>query len=316
MKVLVTGGAGFIGSHIVDALVSRGDDIVVLDNLSTGSLANIQGHLDKSRIDFIKGDIRFFEDACAAMNHVDAVVHCAALASVSRSVEDPVETNSVNVDGTLNLLLRASRAPGIKKFVFSSSSSVYGNTLNLPKRENMAPAPRSPYATQKLTGEFYCRNFHALYKLKTYCLRYFNVYGPRQNPNSQYAAVIPRFITALLKDEAPMIHGDGKQTRDFTFVADVVAANLACLDDEAETGLGEVFNVCGGHSISINELAENIGLILDKSSVVPTHSLPRPGDVKDSLGDCSKAYKHLGWKSKTKLKDGLVFTCEHFKEKP
>lgn len=317
MKVLVTGGAGFIGSHIVDALIDCGDAVTVLDNLSTGRASNIERHLGK--IDHIEGDIRNPIDVAFAMKGAEVVIHCAALPSVARSVEDPAETNLVNIEGTLNLLLHA-RDCQVKKFVFSSSSSVYGNMPNLskrdlPKRENMAPAPRSPYATQKLACEFYCKNFHDLYGLKTYCLRYFNVYGPRQNPDSQYAAVIPKFITSLLKDEAPLIHGDGKQTRDFTFVADVVAANLSCLDDGTGNGAGEVYNICGGHSVSIGELAESLGNILGKRSIIPTHTNPRSGDVRDSLGDYAKAQKNLDWHPKVKITDGLAATCKYFKDR-
>jgi nucleoside-diphosphate-sugar epimerase len=312
MRVLVTGGAGFIGSHIVDGLIARGDAVTVLDNLSTGNKSNILKYLNDGGIGFVQGDIRIAKDLAVAVDGVDAVVHCAALPSVSRSVEDPVETNSVNIDGTLNLLLQA-KDSGVRKFVFSSSSSVYGNTLNLPKLENMAPAPRSPYATQKLTGEFYCKNFFSLFGLETYCLRYFNVYGPRQNPNSEYAAVIPRFISSFLKDEPPMIHGNGKQTRDFTFVADVVAANLACLDHDDDKGLGETYNICGGHSVSIGELAETLGIILGKINISPVHGDSRPGDVKDSLGDWTKASKAIDWRPKVRLQEGLEKTCEYFR---
>jgi len=312
MNVLVTGGAGFIGSHIVDALIARGERVTVLDNLSTGNESNILKYRNDGGIGFIRGDIRCAKDLDVAVAGVDAIIHCAALPSVARSVEDPMLTNSVNVEGTLGLLLQAKKY-GVRKFVFSSSSSVYGNTLNLPKRENMAPAPRSPYATQKLTGEFYCKNFYSLFGLRTYCLRYFNVYGPRQNPNSEYSAVIPKFISSFMKDEPPMIHGNGKQTRDFTFVSDVVAANLACLDHDDENGAGEVYNVCGGHSISIGELTETLGIILGKMNISPVYGESRPGDVKDSLGDWTKASKFIDWRPKVQLKEGLEKTCEYFR---
>jgi len=312
MNVLVTGGAGFIGSHIVDALIARGEKVTVLDNLSTGNKSNILKHVNDGSIGFIQGDIRNLDDLVVISDGIEAIIHCAALPSVGRSVRDPLETNSVNIDGTINLLLQAKNMR-LKKFVFSSSSSVYGNTLNLPKRENMAPAPRSPYATQKLTGEFYCKNFYSLFGLRTYCLRYFNVYGPRQNPNSEYAAVIPKFISSFMKDEPPMIHGNGKQTRDFTFVADVVAANLACLDHDDDKGLGETYNICGGHSVSIGELAETLGIILGKMNISPVYGESRPGDVKDSLGDWTKASKFIDWRPKVQLKEGLEKTCEYFR---
>jgi nucleoside-diphosphate-sugar epimerase len=244
-----------------------------------------------------------------AVKGVKYVLHLAALPSVPRSVKDPDISNDVNLTGTLNMLM-ASRDAGVERFVFSSSSSVYGDTPTLPKRENMMPAPLSPYAVQKLAGEHYCRIFFQLYGLKTYTLRYFNVYGPRQNPKSQYAAVIPLFIEALKEGKSPVIHGDGKQTRDFTFVDDVVAANLRCCSASASAA-GEVYNIAGGNKVSINKLADTLVKVM-KKDVKMTHDAARQGDVRDSVGDGAKAAKALGWKAKVPFEAGLKRTVEFF----
>jgi nucleoside-diphosphate-sugar epimerase len=307
MEYLVTGGAGFIGSNMVRRLVEDGKAVRVLDNLATGRLGNISDLMEK--IEFVDGDIRDTETVERAVSGVRYVLHFAALPSVARSVEDPLTSNQVNVCGTLKLLL-ASRDAGVERFVFSSSSSVYGDAKVLPKMETMTPSPLSPYAVQKLTGEHYCGIFCSLYGLKTYALRYFNVFGPRQNPKSQYSAVIPAFIDALSNGRVPVIDGDGNQTRDFTFVEDVVNANLCCCT-ASEDAAGQVFNISCGNRISINDLAALLVKMI-KTSVVPVYGKPRSGDVRDSQGDSSKARKMLGWQSSVGFQDGLMRTVEFF----
>jgi len=237
------------------------------------------------------------------------VLHLAALPSVPRSIKDPDLSNEINLTGTINVLI-ASKEAGVERFVFSSSSSVYGDTPTLPKHENMIPAPLSPYAVQKLACEHYCKIFFNLYGLKTFALRYFNVYGPRQNPKSQYAAVVPQFIETLKECKPPTIHGDGKQTRDFTFIDDVVAANFRCCSASADAA-GEVYNIAGGNRISVNKLADTL-IKLMKKDVKPVHDAQRPGDVRDSQGDAAKAGKALGWKAKVPLDVGLKKTVEFF----
>ncbi len=309
MEYLVTGGAGFIGSNIVRQLVAEGKAVRLLDNLATGRRENVEDLLDK--VEFIEGDLRDPATARRAVDGVRYVLHLGALPSVIRSVEDPVGSDTTNIGGTLNMLL-AARDAGVARFVFSSSSSVYGNTPTLPKQEDMTPMPLSPYAVQKLTGEHYCRVFYRLYGLQTVCLRYFNVFGPRQDPQSQYSAVIPLFIHALRRDEAPTIHGDGEQTRDFTYVGDVVNANLcACVapDDAA----GGVFNVAYRDRTSINDLYHTLARLLDKR-IVPHHVDPRPGDVRDSQGDPTRAHTLLKWHARTTVEEGLRRTVAFFLE--
>lgn len=248
-KYLVTGGAGFIGSNIVEELVDRNESVRVLDNLSTGRRENIEPFMDK--IEFIEGDLRDLDAVRKAVEGVDYVLHQGALPSVPRSIDEPLTTNEVNVNGTLKVLI-AARDAGVKRVVYASSSSIYGNSEVLPKREDMPPNPLSPYAISKLAGENYCRIFYQIYGLETVCLRYFNVFGPRQDPTSQYSAVIPKFINAMLNGERPIIYGDGKQSRDFTFVANVVQANLlAC---EANGVAGELFNVACGERYTLLDL--------------------------------------------------------------
>ena len=307
MDYLVTGGAGFIGSNIVRHLVAQGKSVRVLDNLASGRMTNIQDLLGK--IHFIEGDIRNPETARTAANGVTNVLHLAAMPSVQRSVQDPVMADQVNIGGTLNMLV-AARDAGVRRFVFSSSSSVYGDTPELPKREDMLPMPLSPYAVQKLAGEHYCRIFRGLYGLPAYVLRYFNVFGPRQNPKSQYAAVIPLFIQAIGRNKPPTIHGDGEQTRDFTFVEDVVRANLCCCE-APESAAGDVYNVACGTRISINELAETIARLL-KKDIRALHDAAAPGDVRDSQGDSSKARRVLSWNWKVSFEDGLRATIDYF----
>ncbi|MBN1670533.1 MAG: SDR family oxidoreductase [Kiritimatiellae bacterium] len=303
MDYLVTGGAGFIGSHIARFLVEQGRPVRVLDNLSTGDIANIGDVLDQ--IDFVQGDLVDVAAVAKAVQGVKYVLHLGALPSVPRSVQDPVRANEANLTGTLNLLV-AARDAGAKRFVFSSSSSVYGDTPVLPKKEDMLPAPLSPYAVQKLAGEHYCRIFHSLYGLETVVLRYFNVFGPRQNLKTQYAAVIPIFIKRLHEGQGPTIHGDGGQTRDFTFVEDVVRANLAACDAPAEAA-GGVFNIACGQRISVRGLAEQLIAIMG-AAVQPIHDDPVPGDVRDSQADVSEAARRLGWQARVPFEQGLERT--------
>ena len=307
MKYLVTGGAGFIGSNLVAALVKRGHGVRVLDDLSTGHAENLSEF--GASAELMKGDIRDLATARHAVKGVKYVFHEAALPSVPRSVADPLLSNDVNTGGILNMLV-ASRDEGVEKFMFASSSSVYGDTPVMPKTEEMLPAPLSPYAVQKLTGEHYCRIFFSLYGLQTYALRYFNVFGPRQDPASQYAAVIPLFLGAIKAKKGPTIYGDGNQTRDFTFVDDVVAANICCCNAPASAA-GQVFNVACGRKITVNDLAH--GLIkITGSSVKPVYAPPRVGDVRDSQADSSKAMEILGWKPSVEFIDGLKRTVEWF----
>lgn len=306
-EYLVTGGAGFIGSNIVRALVARGSSVRVLDDMSTGRDSNL-ADLAKS-IDFHKADIRDATAVARAVKGVRCVFHLGALPSVARSVEEPVLSNDVNVNGTMNMLVGA-RDAGVERFVFSSSSSVYGDTPTLPKREDMAPMPLSPYAVQKLAGESYTRIFASLYGMKTYALRYFNVFGPYQHEKSDYAAVIPLFISAVRAGKTPVIHGDGEQTRDFTYVDDVVAANLACCS-AAPGAEGQIYNVACGSRISINRLCGEIIKSMG-SSLVPQHTATRVGDVRDSQGDASKAERMLGWTGLVSFEDGLKKTIEFF----
>lgn len=303
MDALVTGGAGFIGSHLVDALLAKGMTVRVLDNLATGRESNLAGSIGK--IELLRGDIRDAEAVSRAVRGANAVFHVAALPSVNGSITDPVLWNMVNIQGTLNVLA-AARDAGVERFVFSSSSSVYGDTPVLPKREDMPTKPLSPYALQKLAGEHYCRLFHELYGLKTVILRYFNVFGPRQNPKSQYAAVVPLFVENLLAGKAPTICGDGGQTRDFTFVADVVSANIACLA-APRAAFGDVFNVARGDRISVNGLAGTIMEVVGER-VTPVHVEARAGEVRDSQADVAKVLRVLGWKSGVTFREGIERT--------
>lgn len=308
---LVTGGAGFIGSNLVRHLLARGDQVRVLDNFSTGRRENL-AELARD-IECVEGDLRQEADVRRAMDGVRYVLHLGALGSVSRSVQDPMTTHEVNSTGTLRALL-AARDAGVERFVFSSSSSVYGNTPVLPKQEDMPPTPLSPYALSKLTGEHYARLFHSLYGLATFSLRYFNVFGPRQNPKSQYAAVIPLFVDALQAGQAPVIYGDGEQTRDFTYVDDVIAANLACCSAPAEAA-GGIYNVAWGNRVSVNELARRIGALLGRV-IPPTYQPPRAGDVRDSQADATRAHRLLGWQPQVPFEEGLRRTVEWFRSGP
>jgi len=304
---LVTGGAGFIGSHIVERLVREGQKVRVIDNLSTGEKKNIEPFLEK--IEFVEGDIRDLEPLREAMGGVDYVLHQAAVSSVPRSVKDPLTSNSVNVEGTLNILV-AARDAGVKRVIYASSSSVYGDTPVLPKHEDMKQEPRSPYAVSKLGGELYCQAFYHVYGLETIALRYFNVFGPRQDPKSQYAAVVPKFITALLHGEPPTIFGDGEQSRDFTYIENVVEANL--LAAKASGVAGEVFNIACGERITINKLARMLAEIIGVN-IEPEHTPPRSGDVLHSLADISKAKRLLGYEVKVSTPKGLEQTVKWYK---
>jgi UDP-glucose 4-epimerase len=302
---LVTGGAGFIGSHLVDRLLETGWSVRVLDDFSSGRVANI-AHLN-GHAEVVRGDLRDRALLAGALAGVEVVFHQGAVPSVPRSVAEPERTNDVNVTGTLGVL-EAARQAGVRRVVFASSSSAYGDTPVLPKVETMAPCPLSPYALQKYAGERYCQLYHRLYGFETVALRYFNVYGPRQDPASEYAAVIPRFVRACLAGEAPTVFGDGEQTRDFTFVGDAVAANL--LGAEAPLAAGEVLNVAGGRRVSLNQLLGEIRS-LTGATVEPRYLPARAGDVRDSLADLSRARELLGYEPRVELRAGLARTIEH-----
>jgi UDP-glucose 4-epimerase len=306
MKFLVTGGAGFIGSHIVEELLERGERVRVLDNFSTGKKENIVPF--SKEIELIEGDIRDLKIVEKAAKGVDYVLHQAALPSVFRSVKDPITTNEVNVLGTLNILMAAKEA-GVKRVVYASSSSVYGDTPQLPKRENTEISPLSPYALSKLTGEEYARLFTSLYGLEIISLRYFNVFGSRQDPASQYAAVIPKFISSMLKEESPLIYGDGEQSRDFTYVSNVVSANLLATTSKTKEG---VFNIACGKRITVNELVTDLNRIMD-TEIKPLYTDPRPGDVRHSQADISKAEKALSYRVEIDFEEGLKQTVEWFR---
>ena len=306
MKFLVTGGAGFIGSHIVDALVKNGDKVCVLDDLSSGRRENLEGVADK--IKFVEGDIRDKVIAAKAMDGVDYVLHQAALRSVPKSLGNPKLYNDVNINGTLNILETAKEAK-VKRIVFASSSSVYGETDRFPQREDFYPRLISPYALTKLAGEYYCRIFSEIYGLETTSLRYFNVFGPRQSLENQYAVVIPKFITCMLKDENPPIHGDGKQTRDFTYVENVVQANIKAVT--APDIKCEVFNVACGKNYSVLDIIKYVNKIL-KKDIKPKFTPTRAGDIKDTLADISKAKKLIKFDPRIGFEEGLVKTIEYF----
>ncbi len=303
---LVTGGAGFIGSHLVDALLARGDRVRVLDNFSTGRRVNLP---PREGLELLEGDIRDAETCRRAVSRCDGVFHQAALGSVPRSVADPATTHAVNATGTLNVFLAAKEA-GIRRVVYASSSSVYGDDANLPKREERVGLPLSPYAASKRSSELAAAAFARCYAMELVGLRYFNVYGPRQDPDSPYAAVIPLFIRSALSGEAAVIHGDGEQTRDFTFVSDIVTANVAAM--ERDTGASPVFNIGAGGRTSVNELWETIcGIVGTRRQA--RHGSPRPGDVRDSLADISRARAVLGYEPCYRIRDGLAATVESYR---
>ena len=305
---LVTGGAGFIGSHIAERLVRDGHNVRVLDDLSSGHQANLVSMRDS--IKFIEGDIRNTEVVREAVKGAHVVFHEAALGSVPRSVADPITTHEVNITGTLNVFL-ASRDAGVRRVVYASSSSVYGETPELPKREDMSPQPLSPYALSKLAGEHYASVFKHVYNFEIVSLRYFNIFGPRQDPESQYAAVIPRFITALLNGKAPVVYGDGLQSRDFTFVDNVVNANLRAA--EADGIAGEAFNVACGGRYTLLDLLNKTKEVLG-SEIEPVHEAARAGDVRDSQASIEAAQKAFGYRVSVDFGEGLQKTIEWYKQ--
>ena len=304
-RYLVTGGAGFIGSHIVDELVRRGETVRVLDNLATGKRENLADAWD--RIEFIEGSLTDPATVQRAMQGVNYVLHQGALPSVPRSVADPATSHEVNVTGTVNVLI-AARDAGVQRLVYAASSSAYGNSPTLPKCEDMPTNPLSPYAVSKLAGEHYCRAFHQVYGLETVCLRYFNVFGPRQDPKSQYAAVIPRFIEMMRRGEPPTIYGDGSQSRDFTYVANVVQANL--LAATAPGAAGRVVNVACGQRHTLLDLVAALNRLLG-TDLEPAFQPDRAGDVKHSLADIGAAKELLGYEMLVPFEEGLRRTVEH-----
>ena len=309
-KYLVTGIAGFIGSSIARELVDRGENVRGLDDFSTGKWGNIAEI--KDQVDFRGVSLLDQQGVASACEGVDYVIHQAALPSVPKSVAEPELTNAVNVNGTLNLLL-AARNAGVKRVVYAASSSAYGNSETLPKHEGMVPRPISPYAVQKLTGEYYMQTFSEVYSLETVCLRYFNIFGPRQDANSQYSAVLAKFITQMQQGESPTIFGDGEQSRDFTYVANAVQANLkACLAPGAEVS-GRVFNIATGSRFSLNETFHMLSKITGFSGKAK-YAAPRTGDVKHSLADISLAQKHLGYVPSVSFEEGLKRTVNWYQQ--
>jgi len=311
MKCLVTGGAGFIGSNLCEGLLKTGHDVTIMDNFSTGNYKNIAGIED---IDYVYADIRNLRDCFEATKGIDIVFHLAALPSVPRSIKSPIPTNNVNITGTLNMLL-ASKHNNVKRFIFSSSSSVYGNRSQDVKRECFTPKPISPYAFTKLAGEHYCKLYNDIYNLPTVCLRYFNVFGERQNINSQYSAVLPKFIDKILNNQSPIIFGDGKQSRDFTYVSNVVEANiLASTNCDA---VGKTFNIACGNSIEVGDMLNNIREVVyhEKPELIKTNVIyesPRIGDIKRSLADISQAKKILGYYPNIGFEEGLLKTVKWY----
>lgn len=304
-RYLVTGGAGFVGSHIAETLLKQGESVRVFDNFATGRSSNLEalqglaGHFE-----FVQGDLRDSNAVRAAVEGVEVVFHEGALASVPRSIAEPVASLETNIQGTQNVLL-AARDAGVRRVVYASSSSVYGDTPVLPKHEEMPTAPMSPYAVQKLTGELLCGVFTRIYGLETVALRYFNVFGPRQDPTSEYAAVIPRFLTALLENRRPIVFGDGEQTRDFTYIENVVLANLLAATSSA--AVGAAMNIGCGERVSLNAVLQTAGELLGMS-VHAEYRDPRPGDVRDSLADISRARRLLDYRPKVIFREGLART--------
>jgi nucleoside-diphosphate-sugar epimerase len=311
VKVLVTGGAGFIGSNLARALVERGDEVRVLDNFSTGRRSNLADV--EPEVDVVEGELRSYERVHNAVRGVDTVFHQGALPSVPRSVQDPLTTSAVNIEGTLNVLL-AARDEGVRRLVFASSSSVYGNRGAPPRSESDLADPVAPYAVAKLAAERYCVSFSRVYgNFETVCLRYFNVFGPHQDPHSQYAAVVPRFIEAIAAGEPVPVYGDGEQSRDFTYVANVVEANLAAA--EADGISGQVFNIATGVPASVNAVAEALGEVMGRP-VERNHLPPRVGEIRDSWADVSAAKEVLGWEARIGLEEGLRRAVEAFEAAP
>jgi nucleoside-diphosphate-sugar epimerase len=308
-KVLVTGGAGFIGSHLVDRLLGEGFEVTVLDDFSRGQMQNIKAHINLEELHLVRGDVKDASTVKEVIVGVDAVFHEAALVDVPLSVQNPVLFNDVNLVGTLNLL-KASLDSDVKRFIFASSAAVYGDSKPARKSENTPCKPRSPYAVSKLAAENYVKIFNELYGLETVSLRYFNVYGPRQVAGSSYNAVITSFISRLLCEQPPIIYGDGKQTRDFVHVDDVVSANLLAL--ESRNAVCEVFNIASGTSVSVSELAKILQQIANEERLKPIFAENRPGDIKHCLGDIGKAEELLGFHPEIRLEAGLSKLVEWF----
>lgn len=309
-KILITGGAGFIGSNIAEKLLSLGAKVRVMDNLITGRFSNIEPFLSHPNFEFFNGDITKIEDCKKACESIDLVTHQAALGSVPQSILNPSATNEINCGGFVNMLFAAKEA-GIKRFVYASSSSVYGDEPNLPKREEKIGKPLSPYAVSKLTNELYASVFADTYGMEMVGLRYFNVYGPKQDPEGVYAAVIPLFLKHLVNNESPFINGDGNQTRDFTYVDNAVQANLLGLTTQNKKALNQVYNVAVGENFSVNEMYEMIRAYLQKD-IAANHRAERSGDIRDSLADISKAKELLGYNPEFSFKKGLPMTIEYF----
>ena len=308
MKVLVTGGGGFVGSHLAEALVHAGHDVRIVDNFSTGRRSNVMALPDE--VELVEGDLTSYERAFNSVRGCEVVMHQAALPSVPRSIQDPLTSNASNITGLLNVLL-ASRDLGVRRVVYASSSSVYGANAQLPKREDMAVEPISPYAVAKLAGEGYCRSFSRVYGLETVSLRYFNVFGPRQDPRSQYAAVIPNFIATVLAGGRPVVYGDGGQSRDFTYVENVVAANILAM--ESDEAPGRVYNIACGQRVTILELLAELGGLLDVD-IEPEHAPARAGEVRHSHADLSRAQDEFGYFPTITLREGLERTIAHHRE--
>ncbi len=309
MRVLVTGGGGFIGSHLVASLLERGCDVRVLDNFATGRRSNLAAY--DGQAELIEGDVQSFERVDKAVAGCEVVFHQAALPSVPRSIQDPLTSNATNVVGTLNVLLSA-RDRGVRRVVCASSSSVYGTASGtLPKREDDAAVPISPYATAKLAGELYARSFHGVYGIDAVALRYFNVFGPRQDPGSQYAAVIPTFIAELMAGRPPVVFGDGEQSRDFTYVANVIHANLLAMD--APGVAGKVYNVACGRRVTVNRLVAELRDLLEVE-IEPVYAARRPGEVEHSVADLSRSRRELDYRPVVSLRQGLERTIRHFRE--
>ncbi len=309
-RVLVTGGAGFIGSNLTAALLKTGHVVRVLDNFSTGKRENLLFDEIYPFLEIVEGDISNLSDCRRAVQDVEYVFHQAALPSVQRSVEDPFLTHLVNATGTLNLLI-ASRDGGVKRFIYASSSSIYGDSPTLPKKEDMPPSPLSPYALQKYIGEEYCRLFYQLYGFETISLRYFNIFGPKQDPESIYSAVIPKFIHALLHGYPPTIYGDGEQSRDFTYIENVVHANLLAM--EKNHTYGEVLNIACGRGTSLNQLLAFLQEITG-INISPHHEEPRKGDVRHSLADIQRAKQVLNYEPQVEIEEGLRRTVEYYRK--
>jgi UDP-N-acetylglucosamine 4-epimerase len=317
-KVLVTGGAGFIGSNLCESLLFEGNRVFCLDNLATGNRSNIQGFLSNSNFAFIEGDIRDYDTCLRTAEGMDVILHQAALGSVPRSIKDPITTNSVNIDGFLNML-NAAKEKQVPRFVYAASSSTYGDSLNLPKVEDIIGMPLSPYAVTKYVNELYAHVYGNLYSMEIIGLRYFNVFGRNQSPDGAYAAAIPKFVSAFLNHESPMVHGDGEQTRDFTYIDNVIQMNHLAGATENPDALNQVYNVAGGQRTSLIDVIKGIQDELAKydsviAGIEVKHGLERAGDVRDSLADISKAEALLGYKPTHTLKEGIAEAIEWYRD--